>query len=39
MTRRHLIAQSPFPKTLREQIAAAVHAALLEAGARPTMPD
>jgi AcrR family transcriptional regulator len=39
MTRRHLIARSPLPKTLREQIAAAVRAALLEAGARPTMPD
>jgi AcrR family transcriptional regulator len=39
MTRRHLIAQSPLPKTLREQIAAAVRAALLEAGTRPPMPE
>jgi AcrR family transcriptional regulator len=33
-TRRHLIAGSPFPDTLRGQLEAAVHAALLEAGAR-----
>jgi AcrR family transcriptional regulator len=32
-TRRHLIARSPLPETLREQLAAAVRAALLEAGA------
>jgi AcrR family transcriptional regulator len=33
-TRRHLIAGSPFPNTLRGQLEAAVRAALLEAGAR-----
>ena len=33
MTRRHLIARSPLPNALRQQIAAAVPAALLEAGA------
>jgi hypothetical protein len=38
MTRRHLIAKSPLPKTLRGQIAAAVRAALLEPGTRPPMP-
>jgi AcrR family transcriptional regulator len=33
-TRRHLIARSALPKTLRAQLAGAVRAALLEAGAR-----
>jgi AcrR family transcriptional regulator len=32
--RRHLIAGSPLPRTLREQLEAAVRAALLQAGAR-----
>lgn len=32
--RRHLVAKSPLPPTLREQLKAAVQAALLEAGAR-----